>query len=561
MADKPENLLDPEELKLVLTKYSGKNRLAFAIMLKFFQREKHYPANKSIIPESLVACLASQLSVQTKNFDAFNWNSGSVKRFRQEIRIFLGYKIATVADAEKLITWLIKHALPATPNIARCNQYAHQFFHENRLEPFSRKELDGYIRSAMHRFEKNFFSGIYAQLSPDTLQAFDLLLQWDKDDGEEKIKIGCDETGIQLHHLKHDLAGVKLKHVQFEIAKLNHILSISLPIQLFETFPRKLIQKYYMRIMASTPSNIREFVPEVPYASLASFCYIRSQILTDNLADLFIKLIQNMKASAETYVKNTIISEVKRVNGKFDILYLLAEAAHNHPQGIIQDKIYPQVSQPTLQDVIKDLQHSKGKWYQTQVNTKVRSLYSYAHRKVLLALLNTFTFHASTAEGNMLLTGIAFIKKHIDVTDKYYPDTASVPITELIPSEWRFLVMEPITSNKSNKESDSCHYRVNQFNYEVAILEVLREQLRCKIIWIEGAYRYRDPDEDLPRDWDTRREHYYQLLGLPMDATEFVKTLKESLHRNLQDLNDTVLNNEKVNIFVRRQLTLPVGVN
>jgi hypothetical protein len=56
------------------------------------------------------------------------------------------------------------------------------------------------------------------------------------------------------------------------------------------------------------------------------------------------------------------------------------------------------------------------------------------------------------------------------------------------------------------------------------VLEVLRKQLRCKSIWIEGAYRYRNPDEDLPGDWDTRREYYYQLLGLPMDATDFVKT-------------------------------------
>ena len=253
-----------------------------------------------------------------------------------------------------------------------------------------------------------------------------------------------------------------------------------------------------------------------------------------------------MKASAETYVKNTIISEVKRVDGKFDILYLLAAAAHSHPEGIIQDKIYPQVSQMTLQDVMKDLQHSKGKWYQTQVNVKIRSLYSHAHRKVLLALLNTFTFHASSSEGDALLAAMAFIKQHQEVADKYYPDSSSVPITDLIPCEWRSLVME---SYAADKESSDCHYRVNQFNYEVAILEVLREQLRCKIIWIEGAYRYRNPDEDLPNDWDTRREHYYQLLGLPMDAAEFVRTLKESLHSNLQELNDTILSNNKVTIL------------
>lgn len=36
--------------------------------------------------------------------------------------------------------------------------------------------------------------------------------------------------------------------------------------------------------------------------------------------------------------------------------------------------------------------------------------------------------------------------------------------------------------------------------------------------WIEGAYRYRDPNEDLPKDFDENREYYYKLLGLPLDV-------------------------------------------
>jgi hypothetical protein len=28
-------------------------------------------------------------------------------------------------------------------------------------------------------------------------------------------------------------------------------------------------------------------------------------------------------------------------------------------------------------------------------------------------------------------------------------------------------------------------------------------------MWVEGAYRFRDPDQDLPADWEERREHYH----------------------------------------------------
>jgi hypothetical protein len=33
----------------------------------------------------------------------------------------------------------------------------------------------------------------------------------------------------------------------------------------------------------------------------------------------------------------------------------------------------------------------------------------------------------------------------------------------------------------------------------------LRERLRCKEIWMVGANRYRNPDEDLPTDFEAQR--------------------------------------------------------
>ena len=33
-----------------------------------------------------------------------------------------------------------------------------------------------------------------------------------------------------------------------------------------------------------------------------------------------------------------------------------------------------------------------------------------------------------------------------------------------------------------------------------------------KLIWIDGAYRYQNPDNDLPADWETSRESRYLQL-------------------------------------------------
>ena len=51
-------------------------------------------------------------------------------------------------------------------------------------------------------------------------------------------------------------------------------------------------------------------------------------------------------------------------------------------------------------------------------------------------------------------------------------------------------------------------------------------QLRCKEIWVVGANRYRNPDEDLPADFEAQRTPYYQALKLPLDADRFIADLQ-----------------------------------
>ncbi len=52
--------------------------------------------------------------------------------------------------------------------------------------------------------------------------------------------------------------------------------------------------------------------------------------------------------------------------------------------------------------------------------------------------------------------------------------------------------------------------RVTCMVYEVATFQTLREQLRRKEIWVVGADRWRDPDEDPPADYESRRAEHYR---------------------------------------------------
>ena len=57
-----------------------------------------------------------------------------------------------------------------------------------------------------------------------------------------------------------------------------------------------------------------------------------------------------MKTSAESHVNEKVLSDVKKVNGKFDILWTIANTAIANPKGVIEYTIFAKASQEALQD-------------------------------------------------------------------------------------------------------------------------------------------------------------------------------------------------------------------
>jgi hypothetical protein len=97
-----------------------------------------------------------------------------------------------------------------------------------------------------------------------------------------------------------------------------------------------------------------------------------------------------------------------------------------------------------------------------------------------------------------------------------------VPLEGVVRGLWRDAVVEQDAAGRD---------RINRVTYEVALLEALREHLRCKEIWV--ANRYRNPDEDLPADFEEKREEYYKALELPLDAERFIGQLQDEMREAL----------------------------
>src|SRR5437660_580650 len=93
--------LSPAELALVGGK-TGPNRLGFALLLKYFQIEGRFPRHRYEVPSPAVTHVAAQLAVSAERYAHYDWEGRSVEYHRAQIRAWLGFRTATVADAQAL---------------------------------------------------------------------------------------------------------------------------------------------------------------------------------------------------------------------------------------------------------------------------------------------------------------------------------------------------------------------------------------------------------------------------------------------------------------------------
>lgn len=79
--------------------------------------------------------------------------------------------------------------------------------------------------------------------------------------------------------------------------------------------------------------------------------------------------------------------------------------------------------------------------------------------------------------------------------------------------------------------------RVDRIPYELCMLVSLRDAIRRREIYIEGATRWRDPEDDLPGDFEVSRDVHYAALRQPLDSSEFIASLQQRMRAALDQLD------------------------
>jgi hypothetical protein len=67
-----------------------------------------------------------------------------------------------------------------------------------------------------------------------------------------------------------------------------------------------------------------------------------------------IETIHQIGARAERKVERELLDDLKRVTGKQNLLFELADATLAQPDGIVRDVVFPVVDEQTLRDLVKE---------------------------------------------------------------------------------------------------------------------------------------------------------------------------------------------------------------
>lgn len=523
----------------------GATRLGFVLLLKFYVQYGRFPRGRAELPDEAVRFVADQVKVPASELGFYEWSGSTIEFHRSQVRAHTGFRECTVADAEKLTAWLSEHVAQAERRPELVREELLGRCREERIEPPARTRVERIVTSALHQGEKTLFLRLSSRLPPAVAARLEALIAADWDDVEDGEPAGPGDGSSVLASIKADPGNVSLESMLTEISKLEAVRTVGLPVGLFGDVAPKVVAGWRDRAAVESPSHMRDHPAPARLVLLAALLHAREAEITDALVDLVIATVHRIGARAQKKVTEELINAFKRVTGKEHILFRVTEAVLAKPDGTVREVVYPAVDggEQTLRDLLHEFR-TNGPTYRRTVAITLKASYTNHYRRGLIRLLGVLEFSSSNATHRPVIEALEVIARHAGTAGTtYYPLGASIPAHRGLAGDFHELVYRTDARGRA---------RVVRTAYEVATFQALREALRCKEIWVAGAQRWRNPDEDLPADFEARRVEHYAELRKPLDPGAFIDELREQMRTELGALHDALPTLDWLTIAERR---------
>jgi TnpA family transposase len=518
-------LLSPTERTLVETCHGEANRHGVAVLLKAVQYLGYFPDDLRQVPLVVRTFVAHQLQLLWDHTAEYPWQSSTRDRHLALIRQQTGWRFPTADDKQQLERWLRTQGAPTAPTEEELCECAYARLRGLHIELPAERELQRIVRAALHGFFQDVYQRITARLSETVRTALDALLV-----------IGSEETLSAFEHLKAEPASSGIKPLHQEITRLQQLRALNVPAEAFTTVPFQVLQLLKRRAHNDHASKMREHPPAIRFALLACFIHLRTMEVIDDTVRMTLEVIRRIETQTEKHLEKTLLKDIKRVTGKVQLLYRIAEAVVEAPDGTIRTVLFPCVKESTFHELVAEAKASHPhyrSWYQAVMRQK----YVHHYRQMLPWILEHLPFRSEN-RFQPVIEALAVIKQSLGTKAQYLPE--DTPVDGVVLPSWRDMVLE-----EKNGVT-----RINRPYYELCVLQRLERALKCKEVWVEGAYAFRNPSQDLPANWteETQRAAYYQTLKQPIEVTSFLDPLRAQLTATLTQFNRDLPRNPHVTL-------------
>ncbi|MAX73080.1 MAG: Tn3 family transposase, partial [Nioella sp.] len=327
-----------------LNRFGAKSRVAIACQLLFFRQHGRFPADRDDLDPDVIAYVADQIGVADDL--SYSYSSDTARRQRAGILDFLGFRRASDRDRGKLQEWMIEQLGGRDLNLA--DWIERGFGQARQMGVFvpSEKIMERLARAARRDFRENFLTLVASQLSIETAEQL-----------ERALAEPLEDTGFQ--RLKDDVGAATLDSVLLAAQKASFVEELGLPLEFLTSVEWGWVTRLARQVEGETASEMRRHAPERRLGLLAVYLMYRRSQLIDGLIDQLLEVVHRLGTRSRRKVIQGIAADIGAVHGKERLLVDIATVALEHPEGRIEDVIFPIAGAAKLRAVI-DEHRAKG---------------------------------------------------------------------------------------------------------------------------------------------------------------------------------------------------------
>ncbi len=491
--------------------------LDYALKILSYRVSGHFDPPDDI-DVALIHYVADQLHLPLELTSLPKLSARSNRLREQNVRLYLG--VDHISTEQKLE---LKQQLENNPNVAsfsleELTSFILKWCLERRLTPPDKKWTLRIYTSLKTKVDEALFFQIASNL--DSMKKEAMLLS-----------IADDGSYPSLAEIRVGPGSVSRKTFDNLSKRLSFINSLSLDSLNLEKTRKDWRSEIERRTAKLDPWEIKRMNPVQQIGMYSVFLHNQTPALTDALIDSLIDAVFKFRKRAEKAIASEIAREAQSVYDKDKLLKDILVHALERPERAIGDVVFELISQPDAQRLIKATS-KKGEWAH-DVFTQMKRSWMGHYRPMLGKLLNVIEFRSNNQAYRPLIDALDWLNVNFKNRAKIRIGPDGPPINGIVPPKYRPAVV--------NGEGF-----IDRHSYELCVVLELRDKLRCRELWVPGSKRYKNPDEDIPADFDRKRLEYYEKLKLDTEPTNFTKGIREELTNQLVALNDELPKNRKV---------------